>query len=301
MIHGFQVENWKAKLVGFPMEDSYRIDKHSGIIAVADGVTMDCKNGHAVRGNIGGALDIMLHYPRPSPAKQAADLFTQESVNYLKSYLNTLEEHGKEVSHEPLGRMLNAIFLDINSLIKYENERREVDFKHIDYAFNYPAGCTAALAYIKNGDVHWGYTTDCGVAIVSSNGDLIARTKDEGLDGEGKMRDEGDEIELVGGWKSKEGRRLIRRDYRNNPGESKACGILNGMPQAMNYVRTGVYSKGSNDYTLVFSDGISEIIFGKDGDIEREVADFLRKEDLRGLESLCKKRVKTEGTLVIKR
>ncbi len=301
MIHGFQVENWKAKVVGFPMEDSYRIDQHHGIIAVADGVTMDCKNGGAVRQTFGGAYDIRFHYPRPSPARKAADLFTQESVNYLNSYLDTLDEYGKEVSHEPMGRMLNAIFLDVNSLIRHENEGRGVDYKSINYAYNYPAGCTAALAYVKNGDVHWGYTTDCGVAIVSSNGDLKERTRDEGPEGSGKMSDYNKELNRVGGWQSVDGRSLIRRIFRNNPSEARAVGILNGMPQATHYVRTGVFNKPSNDYLFVFSDGISEVLFGKDGDINGEVADVLRKEDLRGLEIFCKKRIKTEGTLVIKR
>ena len=301
MIHGFQVENWKARVVGFPMEDSFRVDKEKGIIAVADGITQDCTSGRVPRKSLSGAFDIRFNYPNPSRAKEIADFFTSQAVDYVSNYLSFKDGRGKPANADNMDRIFKATFLDINHLINFMNRGEGINYDNVDYLSGYPPGCAAALVYSRNDEIFWSYLADCGVAIVSPKGDLKARTKDEGPDGPGKIRDEGDEIELAGGWKSKEGRTLIRKKFRNNPLEVRAVGILNGMPEAVSYIKTGTFEINSWDYLLVYTDGVADIIFKEDGDIESEVANKFRQFDLTGLEKLCKSKVSSQGTLVIKR
>ncbi|MBI2045503.1 hypothetical protein HYT23_05575 [Candidatus Pacearchaeota archaeon] len=298
MIHGFTTRNWKSRAVRLPQEDSFHISNNGKIIAVADGVTLDCTNGKAVRKSLSGALDIAFHYPRPSHAKKAADLFTSEAVDYIHSYVSFKEEGKSRIKFDNMDRMFKATFSDINHLIKLENGWKNINYADIDYAHNYPAGCTGAVTIENSGKVLWGYLTDCGVAVVSPKGNLKAKTKDEGP---GRMGNYGAEVDAVGGWGSLEGRTLTRKIFRNNPNEPRACGILNGMPEAMYYLRIGVFEKNSEDYLLVYSDGVEEALFSGHEDISGETVDLLRQGNIAGLEKLCRKRVVSEGTLVIKR
>ena len=143
-----------------------------------------------------------------------------------------------------------------------------------------------------------GYTTDCGVAVVSRKGDLKFRTEDEGP---GKKGDYQKEADAVGGWKSDAGRIFIRKNFRNNPSEPRACGILNGMPEAMHYVRTGEFEVEPFDVAIAYSDGIGDIVFKEDGDIRGEFAELIRNTNFRGLEVLCRHKIRAQGTLVLKR
>lgn len=283
------------------MEDSYRIDKERQIIAVADGVTQDCTNGRAPRKTLTGAFDIMFNYPNPSRAKKIADFFTSQAVDYVSHYLSFKDGRGKPANADNMDRIFNATFLDINHLINFMNRGEGINYDNVDYLSGYPPGCTAALVYSRNDEVFWSYLADCGVAIVSPKGDLKARTKDEGPDGPGKMSDYSEEVNWVGEWQSPGGRTLIRKKFRNNPSEPRAVGILNGMPEAVSYIKTGTFEINSWDYLLVYTDGVADILFKGDGDIKSEVANKFRQFDLTGLEKLCKSKASSQGTLVIRR
>ena len=63
----------------------------------------------------------------------------------------------------------------------------------------------------------------------------------------------------------------------------------------MHYVRTGEQEIKSGDYLLVYSDGLEPMIFSED------FRNKLNQEDIKGLAKLCKKKVKTEGTLILKK
>lgn len=75
-------------------------------------------------------------------------------------------------------------------------------------------------------------------------------------------------------------------------------GILNGMPQALKYVRTGNQEIKPGEYLLVYTDGLEEVIFRNHKDIQGRVVDFLRKKDFKNLEKFCRRKVYSEGTLV---
>jgi len=287
MIKKFTVRNWMARIL--PCEESHAITPF-GIMVVADGVHRDCKNGKIVEATPKGVMN-SLFYPRPSPAKKVADIFTREFPSRLLK-LSCEKKTGLE-------NIRNA-FESINSVdIRKYNKLIGLSYPPKDYTVNYPAGCTAAVAYEFNNTLYWGYITDCGVAVVSQNGNLTSKTKDEGP---GKMGDYSEELknrDLT--WKMKDGREFTRKNFRNNPAESRAVGILNGMSEAMYYVRTGIFPIDvDNSYVLVYSDGIGDILFPA-GDIDGEAAVFLRKNDISGLERFCKKNIQTEGSLIIKK
>ena len=115
------------------------------------------------------------------------------------------------------------------------------------------------------------------------------------------MSDYGGEVNAVGGWKSAEGRTMIRKKFRNNPSEPRSCGILNGMPEAISYAKTGIFERDPWDYVLTYTDGIAAILFNKDGDINGEIADLISHGNFKVLERLCKSKVSNQGTLVIRR
>ena len=60
----------------------------------------------------------------------------------------------------------------------------------------------------------------------------------------------------------------------------------------MHYVRTATAEIKPNEHLIVYTDGLEPIIFSS------EFADKLRQRNFKGLENLCKQRVRTEGTLI---
>ncbi|MFH1327035.1 MAG: hypothetical protein ABIH59_02820 [archaeon] len=291
---GFTVRSTEIRLLGLPCEDSYHIFPVSNMNIVADGVHRDCNNGEIVDASLKGLLN-SFYYPKPSPAEKAAQIFTGNFHHSFFSNYMLLEDSREDGPDE---QTIRKTFETINSKdIREYNEREGFSYPPKDYTINYPAGCTASVTFENKGLLYWGYIADCGVAIVDDKGNLVFRTKDEGP---GKIGDYSCDVKSLGlSWKDSEGRAFTRKNFRNNPSEPRAVGILNGMPEAMHYVRTGVQEINSKDYLLVYTDGLGEIIFGNDGDINGEVADKLKQKDFRGLERLCKKKIKKEGTLVV--
>jgi len=267
--------NWKGKLIGYPEEDSYKIDK--GVIAVADGVTRDPMEYLPNLKSIFGKLKFALNYPKPSPAKMAADIYTNSFVSVLKGFTNINQEAIKEG------------FTEANRNIKEWNDK---NIPEINYTTKDFAGCVGSGVAFKDGVVYWGYISDCGIAIFKENGDLKFRTENIGPEKYDKYIWQDKRLQTIG-WDNPEVRKIIRRDYRNNPKEDNSFGVLTGEEQALGYVQTGEHEIDPKDYVLVYSDGLEHTIFSK------ECANKLKQKDFRGLENLCKKQVATEGTLII--
>ncbi|MBU0760888.1 MAG: hypothetical protein KJ600_02295 [Nanoarchaeota archaeon] len=278
MMKGFIAVNRKKRAALMPVEDVFSFDARAGIMVVADGVTRDCKNGTAARRD----LNTVLHYPRLSLARRAANLFCSGFREGLRDVLDADE------------RIVRGAFKVGNERIEEEWRQRGVE---CDYLKNDFPGCVAAGAVLREDVVHWGYICDAGVAVLKPNGDLAFRTPDESphrLDrfiwGDERLRGKT--------WADSETRRIIRRDYRNKPLEEYSFGVLTGEAEAAYYVRTGTRAIKPDDYVLVYTDGVSEIMFGEDKDLRGKFVDKFRERDWSGLRKLSERKVHSEGTLV---
>lgn len=271
MMKGFTIHNIPER----PLEDFYLIDKNKRVISVADGVTRDWDE--TLR------KDMISQYPNPSPAEISAKLFCIEFQSYLSN---------KEQVSE---REIRNAFEKANKKI---GEWNRLNNPNPDYALKDLAGCVASGIVESEDIVYYGFLTDCGVAVFDKNGDLRFRTENQGPSkfDEYIWRDERLQNQQ---WTNPEVRRIIRRDYRNNPKENHSFGVLTGEESALNYVRTGSIKLQNGDYVLVYSDGVENIIFDDKGKPNNYFKELLRKDDFEGLERLCKQKVKTEGTLVI--
>jgi len=279
MIKGFTARNWKLKLLGHPQEDSYSIDKENGIFSVADGVTRDPLLYLPDITTLSGKLKFIRNYPKQSPAKIAADIFCNFFPLVLSDFLDK-NEHAMRVAFEESNKRIG--------------EWNKENIPNSDYLLNDFAGCVSAGMSINDGVISWGYLTDCGMAILNENGDVKFRTENQGPDKYDKhiWKDK----RLIGfDWRNPRTRKIIRKHYRNNPEEKSSFGVLTGEETAMDYVRTGRQEISPQDYLLVYSDGLEPIIFSG------QFADMIRKQNVGGMEKLCKKNVKTEGTLIISR
>lgn len=275
MVKGFTATNWKKRIAMIPTEDSYNFDYKNCIFSVADGVTRDpCEKLPNARTLFGG-MAFSLNYPRPSPAKIAADIFTRTFQEVMRDYM-------------PKNRNEKAIrkaFGQSNWKIKKWN------YEHIskpDYAMMDFAGCVAAGAVENPEIISLGFIADCGVAIFDEKGNLLFKTRNEGPDG--KFFSQLMKSKNLT-WNDVEARKIIRKDYRNN-GKKHSYGVLTGEEKAMDYVKTFSHDLKLMEHLMVYSDGLEDIIFSG------KFADKLRQSDFRGIEKLCRQEVKTEGTLV---
>jgi len=278
MATGFTVENWKLKVSMHPVEDTYSIDRSGKIFAVADGITRDpAEYLPNIKSPI-GKLKFAMQYPRPSPARIASRIFTQTFPLVLRDYCfwNRDEESIKKA------------FEEANKRIGNWN-------RHNGYGLNYTlrdfAGCVASGALINQDTVFWGYLTDCGVAIFDENGNLRFRTENQGPTKYDKEIWKDERLQQIG-WRDPEARTIVRRDYRNNLKEPNSFGALTGEEQAMHYVRTGVQETKPGEVVIVYSDGLEDII------LSEEFSNKLKKGNVESMRKLCKKRVRTEGTLI---
>jgi len=279
MIKGFSARNWKLRLMGHPSEDSYSIDEKNRIFSVADGVTRDPLLYLPDITTLGGKLKFARSYPKQSPAKMSADIFCNVFPIVLSDFRDKDE---------------NAVRVAFGESNKKIGEWNKNNIPCPNYLLNDFAGCVSAGVSIEKGVINWGYLTDCGVTIFDKNGDIRFRTENQGPDKYDKniRKDK----RLTGlDWRNPRAREVIRKYYRNNPKEENSFGVLTGEETAMHYVRTGRKEIMPEEYLIVYSDGLEPIIFSG------QFADKIREQNIRGIEKLCKRNVKTEGTLIISR
>ena len=278
MAKGFIATNRKKKIALMPTEDSFSIDSADGIFAVADGVTRDPYKFLLDMKTLRGKIKFSLGYPRPSPAKIASDIFTQTFPLVLSDY--DLANRNESA--------IRAAFEEANKRIGKWNSQ---NMQNPDYALRDFAGCVASGTQLNQSIVYLGFLTDCGVAIFDENGNLRFRTENQGPDKYDKYIWQDERLKKID-WKNPEARMIVRRDYRNNPSEEHSFGVLTGEETAMHYVGTATAEIKPNEHLIVYTDGLELIIFSL------EFADKLRQRNFKGLENLCKQRVRTEGTLI---
>ncbi|MBI5803772.1 hypothetical protein HY450_00845 [Candidatus Pacearchaeota archaeon] len=278
-MHGFTQKNWKMRLLMHPTEDAFGFSDEEGIIAVADGVTRDPKEYLPNMKSFFGKLKFLCEYPNPSPAQIVSDICVSTFIEVVRDYRRENRDT----------RAIWKGFEESNRRIKRWNEENIVSS---DYVTNDFAGCVAAgTAFSSEELVSYGFLTDAGIAIFDEKGEVKFRTENEGPNKHDKYIWQ-DERLKGNGWRNPEVRRIIRRDYRNNPHEKHSFGVLTGEPEAMSYVRTGTKELKPGEGLTVYTDGLESTIFSG------KFADLIRRRDVTGIRKLCKREVRTEGSLV---
>lgn len=282
---GFRVESWKHRFL--PAEDAYKYLQlgNVGIISVADGITRDPTNGELPdTKTLLGQIRFVIGYPRQSPAAEAANVFCKSFNSNLKLMHLTYSEKGKDRINE------DDIFEGFRSANRHIKVFNHIKFPNPDYLMNDLAGCVASGAVINGRDVFYGYIADCGFIVFDNNGNIRFKAENEGPNSRGSI-DEDVANRFCSSFRFPLGRRVIRSAYRNNPEEPLAYGALTGEAAALDYVKTGYFELGQDDIAMVFSDGLEKVI--QSGDF----AEKIRKRDFRGIKKLCKRKVRTEGSL----
>jgi hypothetical protein len=263
-INGFTIQSIRHQGKNRPIEDAYLVDDKNSVFAVADGVTRDVDPKTR-------------EYPRPSPAKIAADIFCSEFVYSL--------------NHDPENKSKKDIrkaFEFANKSIDGWNKSCMPNPNYLDRDF---AGCVAAGAIIRGNVLNFSYICDCGVAIVNSNGQITTRTKDEGpavLDRVIWATD----IMQGEKWENASARKKIRSLFRNKPLCPYGFGVLTGESNAINYVRTLKVNLARGDTIFLYTDGLEPIL------TQKRFPEIVASRNFDRLKDLAKEIVQSEGTLV---
>ncbi len=207
-----------------PQEDSLLADENRSIFLVADGVTRTA-------GPSG--------YPNPSPAKIAADRLLTTTHRALQKSPHTEENlrTACRLGNEEVRRLNKELGL----------------WDNCDWLEKDLAGTVFAGLLLNNNHFIWGFLTDCGVARLSPQGEILWITPDR--------------LAPVRQYfppppQTKKRQVAIRRDFRNRPdaGLDRTYGVFTGEDGAMPYLGTGTQSYNSGDILLVYSDGARHLI-----------------------------------------
>lgn len=286
---GFTVHH---RLALMPEEDSFAANPDGTILVIADGITRDplgmpvlpnrtdtVANAQSLRDypNPFQMLEFFWKYPRPSPARRAADTFCATMLTSLT-----------EQDRVDAARMAGA-FGDANRAIANLNAAGNPD---ADYLENDFWACVASAAAVRRERdrrvLVYGFITDCGVAVFGADGQIVFHTPNEIA-----TRFKSTAEERAGtGFRYPEGRRTTRRDFRNNPDNADAFGALTGEAAAMHYVRTGEIDVEADQVVVVYTDGLEHVVFMP------AFQDAVCRRDVRAMQRVCRRRVITEGSLV---
>ncbi len=294
-MYGFSVQNWKAKTLEIAinathlgqrftlLEDSFAYSEQNKIACVADGVRRDFLDRSVAYISFKNLMKFFdLQYPSPSPAREAADICVKTFMdNSGLDYSFWIAN--KKIEESKFNRLLKCNYLDKDL-----------------------AGCTAAgFSAVDDYFLNWASINAAGIAILGENGNLRFKSIDDGEHSPEKNPYLEQILNQHGGFNNPEGRKLIRSQYRNNPKEEFAYGVLTGEATATKYINQGVEEVKTGEFVLLFTDGIRELLFPKDenGREQMKVNDKyltrILKEDTLGLKRLCRQNVSTEGTLVV--
>jgi len=272
MITGFIVENLLHRILK-PVEDSYRFSENRVIsLAVADGVTRDFIDGKSATRSFGSLLKFLLgHYPNPSPAKEASDIFT-----------STFTEPASKGDIEEVKRRFELANLGIMDYNK-------TNFPNPNYLDRDLAGCVAAGALISDRDVFYGFICDCGVAFFDEKGNMVEKTEPEMFSGEYLIPNFN--------WSNPRHRVLWRSSYRNNPSNPNSFGALTGEPEALTYIRTGYRELKDKELIMLYTDGLENML--QEGKFRDNLREGASRKDFSQLERFCRKSVSSEGAAIV--
>lgn len=217
-----------------PIEDSFLIEDN--IFSVADGITRDPISPLDFRDL--STEELLKNYPKPSPAKAAADLCCRSFIKFSRKNPNP---------------KLALIFA--NNQIRKMNKQRN---PHPNYLVNDFWACVAAGAVINQNKLHWATIGDCQVAIFHNGGKLKFLSPDG-------VEDFRDYISKNSGhWRNPDRRRYIRSQFRNNPknivaGKCVGYGALTGEKNAEKFIISGSREIKKGDLAVLFTDGFAGV------------------------------------------
>ena len=284
MVVSFTAQRLLLRALFHQTEDSfgsYIYNDEQKIMVVGDGVTRDpCLKLPNTENNLGKLL-FVAKYKKNSPAKIASQIFVNE---FKKTLIETRPEKRDE-------SIVREAFRKANKEIAKWNE---VNIKSPDYLVNDLAGCVGSgITYNKNFLIY-GFIADCGIAVYDSNGDLKFKTEDDGPSKhDAVMTKELKDRGLT--WRDSEFRKTVREKFRNKPDNPNSYGVLTGESAANYYVNIGRMEVKPKEHIIVFTDGLEKIINSG------EFIDEIKQGNFSGMLNVCKKRVKSEGTLVYSR
>jgi len=276
MIKEITVSSLLHKLL--PSEDSTGCleTEDKKIIVVGDGITRDPFEALPGEKDYLRKLWFMVKYPRPSPAKAAAEILCNEFV--ISSHYNWGTHSSVEEAFEK-----------VNTAIEEYNTEH---FSEPDYLTKDFAGCVGAGAHIVEHEVFYGFIADAGIAVFDAKGDM-KRTTNEGPNSKGSI-DHDVSVHHRTNFLQPAGRKIIRQEYRNNPDNPLAYGALTGEENATKYyLKTGYFKLSEGSSVVAFTDGLEQVLeLGK-------FRDALRSKNMGKIHRICQKSVKTEGSLVV--
>lgn len=232
---------------------SYSLSKNVAVVAVADGITRDPLNV-SVLPNLKtkeGLIKFLESYPKPSPARKAAEIFCNTFVEFFKSPKATLD--------------IKKYFEKSNEKISELNKGIDVDYLKNDFY-----ACVGCGGIIENNILYYGFIADSGVSVFDKVGKLKFRTRNEGP----RIDLVKDDVELSKSFGFPEFRNRVRSHYRNNPAEPLSYGAFTGEEKAMYFTRLGRLNLSEGDFVLFYTDGFEKIIFSREFDISHSFSEL---------------------------
>ncbi len=281
--YGFTVGSLAHKLF-IPREDFYSASQDGSIAVVADGVTRDPCDWLPDTSMFLGKLKFAWKYPRLSPAAEAAKIVCRVVPEVLLDY-----REKDEKAIENALEMANRRIVSWNML----------HFPEPDYATRNKAGCVAAVSATGRDYIHYGYLSDCGVTVVDESGKLVFKTPDIGP---ARYDRERWQTKSLKGreWRDPEARKIVRRDFVNKKDSPYAYGVLNGDQDATKYfVSKGRIERKGGEIVLTYTDGVEPSLFTGDLFLTTHAQEAIASRQIQKLKKLCKKNVRSEGTLVL--
>lgn len=217
--------HWESQHPGKPREDWHTHTPDGRVVIVADGVT---RHGHDGP------------YPDPSPARMAAEAFTEATLNVL------CEREPAAITSADLPRAAeqgNTAVRRLNGSLGF--------WETTDYWGKDLAGAVAAFFVLQSEKLLYGFLTDCGVAVIAPSSEVLFITEDVLA----RVRPHLPTIELEGSEQARFVR--VRRDHRNVLPISEATyGVFTGEEHALAYVQYGEFPLSPGVVVCAFSDGL---------------------------------------------
>ncbi len=269
-IISFTIVNSENKKYNFPIEDFYLIDEKNKIFVVADGVSRDPLEDLSKYNYYESLKIFSKKYPRPSPSRDVAEIF-------CKNFLLSIKRE----------KSVKKSFGECNKKIQKYNKKK---FEKVDYLVNDFASCVASGIRLKNNYFEYGFICDCGIAIFDKDGKLKFRTENQGPN---KIHKNVYKDKRLENFSDSKTRKIIRKEYRNNPKQKWAYGALTGEANAMHYVQMGKQKFEKGDFILIYSDGLELAIFSKG------FSNLLNQKKFSEIKKLFQKEVEHLGTLIL--
>lgn len=210
-------------------EDYYLQSKKFPIFAMADGILLAIKPGSP--------------YPVPSGAGEVAEMFCRSAVKYSEKIY--YDFHKSNIAD---------VFSISNAETEKYNKKRGRTKKTVNYFDTDYFGATAAFVLVKNSELFWGAVGDTKILLVNRNGKVKVASSDQV-----------EPIERLAAKKfphpkPQEKKIFQQRYYRNKIGKNGKLigyGVIDGEPEALQYIESGRIKVKKGDRLFIFTDGFT--------------------------------------------